>query len=386
MIPDAAQIIIIGAGAMGASTAYYLAQKGYSNIVVLEKENYLGGHTTSRCAGGFRYQFSNEINVQLSKLNIQELELFKREHKCKYELNKCGYLFLLTKDDNIDKFKSSVKMQNKLGIDTKWLESDDIRKMIPMMNTDDVVSGTFYEGDGLVDPSDVVNAYIEESKKLGVKYFNDVKVTSIELYKDSAKRVITNKGSINCSIIVNAAGPWASEIGKMVGVYIPIKPVKQQLFFTSKVSWMSKKFPVVIFQNEGLGFHREGNGILTGLNKPQEESINYNLDVDEEWKIRHCEKAIKRIPTMENLSIVSEWAGFYEVTEDDLPILGRIPQVEGFYCIAGFSGHGFMHSSICGKLLSEEIIYGTTRSLDITSLRINRFDESQCNMPEYYKI
>ena len=386
MLPEKAEIVIIGAGIMGACTAYYLAKKGFENIVVLEKEDYLGGHTTSRCAGGFRYQFSNEINVRLSMLSIELMKQFKEEHDCSYELEECGYLFLLSDKDDLEKYKSFVSMQNSLGIKTQWLDSEQIAKMIPMVNTDDIICGTYCKNEGLVDPGLVVQSYITEAKKLNVEFYSNVTVTDIQTAEKKIEAVHTNQGTIKTKMVINAAGPWAGEIGKMVQVNIPIKPVKQQLMATSNVSWMSKEFPVIIFQNEGIGFHREGNGLLTGLNKPEEETISFDESVDQDWELLHCEKAIERIPDIEELSITSSWTGFYEVTRDDLPILGKIESVEGFYCIAGFSGHGFMHGPICGELLSEEIKEGCAKTLDIHSLNLLRFEQSQDDTHESYKI
>jgi len=386
MMPNTADVVIIGSGAMGVSTAYHLSKMGIKDIVVLDKEELLGGHTTSRCAGGFRHQFSTEINVLLSKLSIENIKNFKEEINCNFELNYCGYAFLLTEDDDLNQFKKSVKMQNNLNINTEWLEIKEIRKMFPKMYIDDVIAATYYQFDGLTDPSFLINAYISESKKNGVKFFTDEIVTGIDTNNNKVKRIITTSGKISTAVVVNAAGPWAGEIGKLIDVNIPIKPVMQQLFFTSKIEWISKSFPVVIFPNEGLGFHREGDGLLTGMTKPPVKDTCFELKIDSDWELLHCEKAIKRIPDMENSCIRSRWAGFYEETEDDHPIIGSIPGIDGFYCIAGFSGHGFMQSPICGQLLAEEIIYGKAKSLDIEKLKLERFYNGNSTFTENYKI
>ncbi|HHV28123.1 NAD(P)/FAD-dependent oxidoreductase [Acetivibrio mesophilus] len=386
MIPKTANVVIIGSGAMGASTAYHLAKMGVKDIVILEKEEVPGGHTTSRCAGGFRHQFSTKINVLLSKLSIEKIRYLQEELNYNFDINYCGYVFLLTENDDLSFFKNAVKMQNELNVNTQWLELNEIKEMLPMMRIDDVIAATYYEYDGLMEPSSLVNAYLSEAEKMGVKIFTGETVIGIDTKDNKIEGIATISGKISTPIVVNAAGPWAGEIGKLVNVNIPIKPVMQQLFFTSKIEWVSNSFPVVIFPYEGLGFHKEGDGLLTGMTKPPVKDNCFELMIDEEWELLHCEKAIQRIPDIENTYIRSRWAGFYEETEDDHPIVGSIPGIDGFYCIAGFNGHGFMQSPICGQLLAEEIIYGKARSLDIEILRVERFYNGKCTYTESFKI
>jgi sarcosine oxidase subunit beta len=159
-IPATADIIIIGGGVMGASTAYHLASRGIHNIILLEKEDFFGQGATGRCAGGVRYQFGTEINVRLSLHSLPMLERFKDEIGQSIDYRKTGYLFLLTTQDEVRVFKQIVTMQNSLGARTKWLSGDDIRKLLPMMRLDDVLAGSFNPLDGLVDPNSVVMGYI----------------------------------------------------------------------------------------------------------------------------------------------------------------------------------------------------------------------------------
>lgn len=386
MLPDKADIIIIGSGAMGLSTAYNLALHGCSNIVVLEGDSFPGGHSTGRCAGGFRHQFSTEINIMLSKMSFRLLQDFKDQMLCNTKVDNCGYMFVLTENDDIDGFKNAVLLQRKLGVDTKWLEPEEIRKRIPMVNLKDVVASTYNELDGLIDVGNIINLYINAINRMGVKLFVDTQVLDIEISKGRISHVVTSKGNIKTSVVVNAAGPWSMEIGKMVQVDLPVKPVRQQLFVTSELNWITKDFPVVIFPYEGIGFHKEGKCLLSGLNKDGTDKLSMNPSVDTDWELYHCEKLIERIPDTEDSQVISSWAGFYDMTPDLHPIIGRIPGIEGFYCITGFSGHGFMHSPACGLLLSEEILYGKAKSLDISSLYVNRFNHSEKKSAEFFRI
>jgi sarcosine oxidase subunit beta len=159
-------------------------------------------------------------------------------------------------------------------------------------------------------------------------------------------------------------------------VEIPIVPVRRQIVVTGPLPEVPPDFPFVIDFAQSLYFHREGPGILTGMSNPN-EPVGFNQSVDEEWELVHLEAAMKRLPLLERAGLASHWAGLYSNSPDAHPILGRIPQVEGLYCIGGFSGHGFQHGPACGLLLAEEIVDGAAHTLDITSLDIDRFKEGR---------
>ena len=162
----------------------------------------------------------------------------------------------------------------------------------------------------------------------------------------------------------------------MVDVDIPIVPVRRQIVVTGPIPEVPPDFPFVIDFAPSLYFHREGPGILTGMSN-HDEPVGFNQSVDEEWELVHLETAMKRLPILERAGLASHWAGLYENSLDAHPILGRIPEVEGLYCIGGFSGHGFQHGPACGLLLAEEIMDGAAQTLDITPLYIDRFREGR---------
>ncbi len=141
-IPNTADIVIIGGGVMGASTAYHLAARGQKNIVLLEKEQFFGQGATGRCAGGVRYQFGTEVNVRLSMESLPMLERFEEEIGQQIDFRKCGYLFLLTMEEDLRVFRNNLAMQQRLGVQTEWLSGDEIRRRLPMMELNDVLGGT----------------------------------------------------------------------------------------------------------------------------------------------------------------------------------------------------------------------------------------------------
>ena len=375
---------MVGGGVMGASTAYHLAARGVKDVVLLEREPFLGEMSTGRCAGGIRHQFSTEINVRLSIESIRMLERFPDELGQDVGLKLCGYLFLLTRDEDLPTFRDNVALQHRLGIDTRWLEPADCAELVPELDLEGVLAGTIYDRDGLADPSGVVQGYASGARRLGVTILTEMAVTGISVDGGRIRAVETPAGSIETPVVVNACGAWAPELGKMVGVDIPIDPIRRQVVVTAPFPDLRPDFPFVIFFADSLYFHREGPGILTGQSNNNERP-GFKLDVDQEWEARHVEAAVRRFPRLGDAGFLTSWAGLYEVTPDAHPILGRVAEVEGFHVMAGFSGHGFMHGPVAGLLMAEEIVDGRASTVDIDPFRLERFTSGELH-PEYNVI
>ena len=370
-IPSSAAIVIIGGGVMGASIAYHLAKAGQREVVLLERESFFGQGASGRNAGGIRYQFSTEINIRLSQLSLPMLEAFEEETGQPIDLRHCGYLFLLTNEDDVESFKHNVALQHRLGVQTEWLSAGEIRRRLPLMQLDDVLAGTWHAKDGLADPNGVVMGYVNAARRLGVTLLTDTAVTAVETQGNKISAVVTNHGRIATAQGVNAAGPWAAAIGTMAGLDLPIVPIRRQWLTTTPLPGLPYDFPFVIDFAQSLYFHREGEGLLTGMSNPN-QAPGIDQSVDREWELVAMEAAAQRLPLLETAGVASRLAGLYEVTPDAHPILSATP-LEGFYVCAGFSGHGFMHGPICGQLLAEEILDGRATTLNIDDLRFDRF-------------
>jgi len=374
-LPKTAEIIVIGGGVMGASTAYHLAARGQKNILLLEKEEFFSQGATGRCAGGVRYQFSTEINIHLSLESLPMLERFREEIGQDISFQKCGYLFALTKPEDVEYFRRNIELQRKLGVQTEWLTGDESRQLVPLMRFEDALAGTFNPKDGLVDPNSVVMGYVGAAQRLGVEALNNVEVIGLKVEGGKVEGVGTNKGFVATRAVVNAAGPWAGLIGKMAGVHIPITPLRRQMLTTTPLPELPPNFPFVIDFAQSLYFHREGDGLLTGMSNPN-ETPGFDQNVDEDFELVNLEAATARMPLLEKAGLVSHWAGLYEVTPDAHPIFGGTP-VEGFYLVGGFSGHGFMHGPISGKLMAEYMLDGKFQSVDVSMLDLARFEEKR---------
>ena len=372
-IPNTADIVIIGGGVMGASAAYHLAKRGMKNIVLLEKEDLYGTGATGRCAGGVRYQFSTEINVRLSLESLPMIECFHEETGQDVNYRQCGYLLIATDIKDATTFQHNVELQNRLGVQTELLSGDEVRARLPLMRFEDALAGTFHHKDGIVDPNSIVAGYIGAAQKLGVKTLTRAEVTGIRVGGGQVEAVETTQGAIQTHLVLNAAGPWAGLIGQMAGVQIPIVPLRRQMFTTNPLKEIPEDLPFVIDFKRSLYFHREGGGLLIGMSN-QNEIPGFDQSVDEEFELVNFEAAVARMPLLEHARRASHWAGLYEVTPDAHPIFGGSP-VKGFNICAGFSGHGFMHGPVAGKLMSEYLLEGRFATLDVSMLDLARFEE-----------
>jgi sarcosine oxidase subunit beta len=372
-VPSVAPIVIIGGGVMGASTLYHLAKRNQP-AVLLEKEPFFGLGATGRCAGGIRYQFATEINIRLSLLSVPMLDRFEEEIGQAIDRRYCGYMFLLTNETEVASFKRNVALQKSLGVQTDWLSGDEVRRRLPLIHCPDVLAGTFNSQDGLCDPNGVVMGYINAARRLGSQALERVEVTAIETTGGRVSGVTTNQGTIACECVVMAAGPWCAPISRTAGIELPITPLRRQWLTTTGLPEVPADFPFVIDFTQSLYFHREGQGLLLGMSNSQEVA-GFDQSVDEAFELVNLEAAGKRMPILEKAGLASHQAGLYEVTPDAHPIISRIPDLSGYFVVAGFSGHGFMHGPGSGLLMAEEILDGKAHTLDISSLRFGRFAE-----------
>ncbi len=375
-LPKQAQIIIIGGGVMGASVAYHLARRGCRQVLLLERSPTFGGGATGKCAGGIRYQFSTQINIRLSQISLPMLERFEAEIGQAIGLRRSGYLFLLTDEVQVRLFKQQVALQHRLGVATEWLSGDEVRRWLPQLAAEDVLAATFHPDEGLADPHSVVNGYLAAARRLGVQALTETPVSGITVRAGRVCGVQTPHGNVACEVVVNAAGPWAGVVSQMAGVPLPVSPIRRQLLTTTPLPELPPDFPVIIDLAQGIGFHREGAGLLTGMPNPNEPP-GFDESVDEAWEMVHMEAAMKRLPLLARAGRLAHWAGLYEVTPDHHPIFGPVPDLAGYYIVAGFSGHGFMHGPVSGLLMAEIILDGRAAALDVSGLDYRRFAENR---------
>ncbi len=367
---ERAEVVIVGGGIIGASIAYHLAEKGVRDIVVLDREH-LGSGSTSKNAGGIRLQFSSEINVRLSQRSLPRLERFAEEMGVDPEFHQVGYLFLITTDSDIVAFERSLALWERLGVPARRLDAAGVREVFPGVRTDDVRFATFCAKDGYLDPTSLLHGYVARAREKGVRFREQEPVTAIERDGDRISAVRTAKDRIACGTVVNAAGPWAGQVGRLVGIEIPVSPLRRQIFVTDPVPGLAHDFPLTVEMATSFYFHRESGGVLLGMADPS-DGPGFDDSLNWDFLPTIVERALDRLPVLERANVKTGWAGFYEDTPDKHPILGRVETVPGLVCAAGFSGHGLMHAPAAGEAIAELIVDGRT-TLDISRLAYDRF-------------
>ena len=369
-----ADVVIIGGGIMGMSIAYHLSARGCSDVILLEKDQQFGTGATGTNAGGIRHQFSTKVNIELSKRSIKMIERFPEEMDQEVDINFCGYLFLLDNDRDVASFKENIVLQHTCGIETELLDPTQIARSAPQIQIEDIMCGAFYGRDGITDPHSVLQGYTTQARHLGAQLETGTSVSDMKVKGGRIQAVGLQDGTwIESPTVIIAGGPWSGDIAALAGVDLPVQPVMRQIMVTRPIEGVGTDFPFVIDFSKSLYFHYESGGVLTGMSNP-DQSTGFDTRVDEEWRMTHFSHAVDRMPLLEFSEVLTEWGGLYEVTPDAQPILGKLPQVDGLYSCTGFSGHGFMHGPICGLLLAEEVLDGSAKTVDIDSLRWDRFE------------
>ena len=271
-------------------------------------------------------------------------------------------------------FLVSVETQRRLGVPVEVLESKEISKRWAYLNVSDIRGGTFCAEDGYADPYMVAMGFAQAAQRLGVRIEELTRVTAIQLEGNRIAGVVTSRGSVQTPVVVNAAGPWAADVGRMAGIELPVLPYRRQAFMTRPFDLFPKPVPMIIDQDATFYFRGAEPGLIMGMSDP-DEPPSYHLQTDRGFMERVVEAAVHRAPRIENARILRGWAGLYEVTPDDNPIIGRIPHRPGFFCAVGFSGHGFQHGPAVGQVLSL-LIAGQPSDLDIEPFFWDRFSDS----------
>ena len=366
------KIVIIGGGIIGASTAYYLAKKGASNVLLVERD-LLAQATTGLSVGGIRQQFSHPANIRLSQRSVRVFENFKKEFGVDIHFHQAGYLFLAQKKETWDDFLSSVDTQHRFKVPVEVLSPEEIKRRWPYLNVEDLIGGTFGPKDGYADPYLAAMGFANQARRLGVRIEEKREVTGIRVKGGKVKGVETSGGPISAPVVVNAAGPWAGEIARMVGLDLPVMPFRRQVFATKPFDAIPRPVPMVIDQDLTFYFRGEEPNILMGMSDPDEPS-SFNTHVDRDFMEKVTEAAVHRAPILEKAEILRGWGGLYTITPDDNPIIGEIPEMKGFFCAIGFSGHGFQQGPAVGQILSELILDGGT-DFDLKPFEYDRFDD-----------
>ena len=371
-LPRGADVVVIGAGIVGCSAAYHLAEAGAGSVLVLDREDAVGRGSTGACAGGFRQQFTSEVNVRLSMASVPMILGFQEQHGIPVTVSRDGYLFLVRDEDVWAGFLRGVERQRALGVTVEVLDPSQAVARVPGIATAGLVGATFGPGDGIADPGALTQGYATLARGAGASFVLGTTVDRIELDRAGAVAgVRTDGGAVAASAVVLAAGAWSGALAATAGVDLPIEPVPRVVVTTDRFPGAPVRRTLVIDAVSSFYFHREGDGVLMGMGG--EDRPSFDTTVDERFVADELiPRAVEIFPPVAEAGVRSSWAGLYEMTPDRHPVIGTA-SAPGLFIAAGFSGHGFQQGPVVGKLLAELIVGGGARSVDIGTLSLDRF-------------
>ncbi len=365
-VPERADVVVIGAGIMGLAIAYHLARLGMKDVVVVDR-GYLCGGASGRNGGGVRAQWSSEVNVRLMQESIRLCRDFARTMKINVWFRQGGYLFLTRSADKSAALEKSVALQNECGLPTRMLSPKEAQKLVPELDPSGIDAASYNPDDGVVFPWPFVWGFAQAAEKHGARVvtFTDVvgfetsaNGRAIEAVVVTARpkpgeraggpttRIRTNK-------VVNAAGAWSPEIAKMLGVELPNKPHRHEICSTEPLKpWLK---PLVADLTDGLYFSQSTRGEIVGGVGQDRVPEGINQESSHAFLGRYARALTRTCPGLGPVKVLRQWAGCYDLTPDQNPIVGPIDEVEHFYQASGFMGHGFMMAPIMGKILGEAI-------------------------------
>ncbi len=370
-----ADIVVIGGGVIGCSTAYNLAKLGAGKVVVLEKK-YLASGATGRCGAGMRMQWGTETNCLLSRESIKMLSHLPEllDVNVDIEFTQNGYLMPAYSKKMAEQFKKNLVLQNSLSIPARWVTPEESLEIVPFLNTKGMFGATYCAEDGHSNPFKVTEAYAQAAKNLNVEIYTDTEVQGIVTKNGKIISVRTNRGDILADTVVNAAGGYAKTIGRMVGVELPIFPERHEILVTEPVE--PTMGPMVMSFYHNLYCQQSPHGsFIMGIGHPNEPE-SYNIKSSWQFLRDMAQRLVEILPPLAGLNVVRQWAGLYDMCPDRTPILGNSPALNRFFTAAGFSGHGFMISPITGQLMAEMVL-GKPTAFPIQMFDAGRFDRGE---------
>lgn len=349
--------IIIGGGIVGAATGYYLSKAGLR--VRLFDRGYLCSGSTGRCIGGVRQQFTSESSIKLMMESVRLFSEMDRELGAEVHWHPGGYLFMAHDEEKKRAFLDNIAVQQKSGLkDVRWVDAVEVKELFPLVDTSGLLGGSYCPSDGQAYPFAVVGGYAQKIKEAGGAIHTFTEVKEILQEGGRAKGVKVSAGQIYyADKVVNCAGPWAREVGRLAGIDIPVEPERHEALITEGVEYMN--IPMLVDYRADGGYFQQfkHNGQFIGCYTPVPNVPGTSCDSTYEFLAEMPRRMLKLVPALAEVKVIRQWAGSYEMTPDGNPIVDRT-EMEGFYVVAGFCGHGFMLGPASGRAAARLIALG----------------------------
>jgi len=366
------RVIIVGGGISGISTAYFLTEKGFNNVVVVE-EKYLASGSTGGCASGIRASFTSREHVILMR---ESIELWgKLSQKLGFFYERGGYLWLISSEESLKYFKELSRFHNSLGVPTRLIDVEEVEKIIPI-KVNGLIGALHDPIAGKANPFKSVEKMAEKASSRGATIHTWTRASKIVTKGSKVIGVETDKGFIEGDKVLIAAGSETRKLLLDLGINIPLKNVPHHALITETfkptlkplvIDWDNPSKPYLVQVEEG--------GFLMGMELEEEPDTPLTPRID--FLPRMIKSWSSWFPWLRNINVLRYWVRYYVISPDHHPILGPVEDYEGLYVAAGFSGHGFMMGPITGKLLAEWILDGKPSVPEAENLTFKRIVEGR---------
>jgi sarcosine oxidase, subunit beta len=372
-LPARAKVVIVGGGIMGLALAHNLALRGQTDVLVLEAGYILAG-ASGRNGGGVRMQWGTATNVALARRSIEIMKSFAREMGINIWLRQGGYLFLARTAEIAARLEQSAKLHNAHKVPTQLLTPGAARDLAPELNLKGVKLAAFNPEDGVIFPWPFLWGYAHSCKKRGVRVETFTRVIGFERSGNAICKVKTDRGEVACEQVVIAAGAWSPEVARLAGVSLPNEPHRHEICSSEPL----KPFlgPLVSVLDSGLYFSQSMRGeIVGGMGDPREPA-GLNMGSTLRFLARYSTALSELLPSVGRVKVMRQWAGCYDVTPDNSPILGHTPGLSNLLQMSGFVGHGFMMAPAVAERMAQWMLSGQSDEL-FERFTLQRFAEGR---------
>ena len=375
MKKKAYDIVIIGGGIIGCALAFELAKRGRKDILLIEKE-YLTSGATGRCGAGIRQQWGTVLNATLARDSTYIFEHLEEYtgYNGNCGLNQGGYLIVACTEPEWTQFQKNLELQHSLGIPSKKLTPQEAKEIVPHLNTEGLYGATFCQTDGHADPFHCTFAYAKGAERMGVEIATYTEVIGLRAAGGKIVGVETDKGYIEAGTVINATSYNASKITQMLGLDVPVYPERHQILITEPVNHIQGPM-VISFYHHFYCQQTPHGSFIMGIGDPT-EPVSYNINAS--WKfIEDCATQVTGLlPILKNIRVVRQWGGLYDMSPDRNPVIDEMKGINGFYTVAGFSGHGFMVAPKIAIILAQKLT-GEKMDIDLGLFSAERYETGE---------
>lgn len=364
-------VIIIGAGSVGVPTAMSMARAGLS-VLVLDRFASPGQGSNKAAIGGIRATHSDPAKIRLCLRTLEVVSTWEKEYGQDIEWTEGGYSFVAYRKHEEETFKDLLKTQHKYGLDIDWYDKNEFLKIVPSVNPDGLIGGTFSPHDGHCSTLLFGHALYEQSVHAGAEFHFNEQVTAIDVYEGRVRGVKTDRGEYTAPIVVNAAGPWARAIGKLVGLRHPVNPDSHEGGITEPVAYFLNPMVVDVRPAPGSAnyyFYQLSTGQVVFCITPSPSIPGFDRRETSAFLPMVARRMVDLMPILSNIRVRRTWRGLYPMTPDGSPLVGRSEKIEGYVMAIGMCGQGFMLGVGLGELLTR-LVTGELTSDDEETLEI----------------